>query len=199
MLNLLEISLASGVSASLRNISEKHNIIIHLWTNCFYCLLENLWCSFLSSKIALEYLQEFIYYAYTFYTSHFKRNRLSCRLAGGPVGALDDLMQSHIIIVMMVSSAPHTSSFSLGDYHHVQCILFPPHHQDPAVRSISRIPILLLSTIIIVGPSCGRHLYSRLSLIEIEFFVANLIGWLIATDCNQLTTGQESNWLQPIR
>ena len=42
------------------------NIIIHLWTNCFYCLLENLWHSFLSSKIALEYLQEFNYYALHF-------------------------------------------------------------------------------------------------------------------------------------
>jgi len=54
MLNLLEISLASGVPASLRNIPEKYNIIVRLWTNCFYRLLENLRRSSLSSKIALE-------------------------------------------------------------------------------------------------------------------------------------------------
>jgi protein SMG6 len=73
-LNLLEISLASDVPASLRNIPEKYNIIIHLWTNCFYRLLENLRRSSLSSQIAYEYLQEFIYYAYTFYSALFKRN-----------------------------------------------------------------------------------------------------------------------------
>ena len=42
MFNLLEISLASAVPASLRNIPDKYNIIICLWTNCFYRLLENL-------------------------------------------------------------------------------------------------------------------------------------------------------------
>ena len=42
MLNLLEISLTPGVPDSLRRIPEKYNIIIRLWTNCFYRLLENL-------------------------------------------------------------------------------------------------------------------------------------------------------------
>jgi hypothetical protein len=50
---------------SLHNIPEKYNIIIRLWTNCFYCLLESLWRSSLNSRISLEYLQEFIYCAYT--------------------------------------------------------------------------------------------------------------------------------------
>jgi hypothetical protein len=44
VLNLLEISLASGVPAS--------DIIICLWTSCFYRLLENLRRSSLASKIA---------------------------------------------------------------------------------------------------------------------------------------------------
>jgi protein SMG6 len=77
MLNLLEISLAPGVPDSLRRIPEKYNIIIRLWTNCFYRLLENLRRSSLTSKIALEYLQEFIYYAYTFYTALLERNTFS--------------------------------------------------------------------------------------------------------------------------
>jgi len=68
-LPLSSISLANGVLASLRNIPDKYGIIIRLWTNCFYRLLENLRRSSLISKIALEYLQEFIYYAYTFYTA----------------------------------------------------------------------------------------------------------------------------------
>jgi protein SMG6 len=74
MLNLLEISLTSGVPTSLRNIPDKYNIIIRLWTNCFYRLLENLRRSSLASKIALEYLQELIYYAYTLYMALLKRN-----------------------------------------------------------------------------------------------------------------------------
>jgi protein SMG6 len=73
MLNLLKISLASGVPASLRNIPDKYNIIICLWTNCFY-RLENLRHSSLTSKIALEYLQELIYYAYTLHMALLKRN-----------------------------------------------------------------------------------------------------------------------------
>ncbi|KAH9057140.1 hypothetical protein EDB83DRAFT_2390413 [Lactarius deliciosus] len=52
MLRLLEISLAPGVPASLRNIPEKYNIIIRLWTNCFYRLLENLRRYSLNSRIA---------------------------------------------------------------------------------------------------------------------------------------------------
>ena len=56
ILNLLEISSASGVPASLRNKPDKYNIVIRLWTNRFYRLLENLRRSSLSSKIALEYL-----------------------------------------------------------------------------------------------------------------------------------------------
>jgi len=90
MLDLLTISLAPGVPASLKNIPEKYNIIIHLWTNCFYRLLENLRRSSPTSKIALEYLQEFIYYAYTFYTSLLERNTFKEYHAGW-LEALGDL------------------------------------------------------------------------------------------------------------
>lgn len=62
MLNLLEISLAPGVPDSLHRVPEKYNV------------LENLRRSSPTSKIALEYPQEFIYYAYTFYTALLERN-----------------------------------------------------------------------------------------------------------------------------
>jgi hypothetical protein len=97
MLNLLEISLASGVPASLRNIPDKYNIIIRLWTNCFYRLLENLRRSSLSSKITLEYLQEFIYYAYTFYTALLERNTFEAYRAGW-LEALGDLTRYCFVI-----------------------------------------------------------------------------------------------------
>ncbi|KAI0258142.1 hypothetical protein BC834DRAFT_975458 [Gloeopeniophorella convolvens] len=81
MLNLLEISQAPGVPVSLCNIPEKYNIITRLWTNGFHRLLENLHRSSLGSKIAMEHLQEFIYYAYTFYTALLKREPLLGNLA----------------------------------------------------------------------------------------------------------------------
>jgi len=49
MHNLLEISLAPSVPASLRNIK----------------LLESLWRASFTSVLALEHLQDFIYYPYT--------------------------------------------------------------------------------------------------------------------------------------
>ena len=109
MLNLLEISLASGVPASLRNIPDKYNIIIRLWTNCFYRLLENLRRSSLTSKVALEYLQEFIYYAYTFYTALLERNTFQAYRAGW-LEALGDLARYHIVIATMVPTTSYGSS-----------------------------------------------------------------------------------------
>ena len=101
MLRLLEISLAPGVPASLRNIPEKYNIIIRLWTNCFYRLLENLRRYSLNSRIALEYLQEFIYYAYTFYTALLERETFSDYRPGW-LEALGDLARYRIVIAAMV-------------------------------------------------------------------------------------------------
>ncbi|KAH9171504.1 hypothetical protein EDB89DRAFT_1108247 [Lactarius sanguifluus] len=101
MLRLLEISLAPGVPASLRNIPEKYNIIIRLWTNCFYRLLENLRRYSLNSRIALEYLQEFIYYAYTFYTALLERETFKDYRPGW-LEALGDLARYRIVIATMV-------------------------------------------------------------------------------------------------
>jgi hypothetical protein len=66
--NLLEISLAPTVPESLHNIPMKYNIIIHFWTFAFHKILESLRQASLKSPVALEHLQGFIYYAYTFYT-----------------------------------------------------------------------------------------------------------------------------------
>ncbi|KAG2336837.1 hypothetical protein BDR05DRAFT_1005525 [Suillus weaverae] len=68
MHNLMEISLAPSVPAFLRVILSKYNIIIRLWTHAFHKLLEALRCASFSLPLALEHLQDFIYYAYTFYT-----------------------------------------------------------------------------------------------------------------------------------
>ncbi|KAI9463378.1 hypothetical protein F5148DRAFT_1313175 [Russula earlei] len=109
MLNLLEVSLAPGVPASLRNIPDKYNIVIRLWTNCFYRLLENLRRSSLNSKIALEYLQEFIYYAYTFYTALLERKTFSDYRSGW-LEALGDLARYRIVIAAMIPAHTRSSS-----------------------------------------------------------------------------------------
>jgi hypothetical protein len=99
--------LASGFPASLRNIPDKYNIIIRLWTNCFYRLLEKVrTCgTLLSSKIVLEYLQEFIYYVYTFYTALLERNMFLDYRAGW-LEALGDLARYRIVIAAMVPLHP---------------------------------------------------------------------------------------------
>ncbi|THH06579.1 hypothetical protein EW146_g9568 [Bondarzewia mesenterica] len=59
MHNLLEISLAPSVL-------KKCRIIIRLWSPAFHRLLKNFRRYSLSSKVAMEHLQDFIHYAYTF-------------------------------------------------------------------------------------------------------------------------------------
>ncbi|KII90159.1 hypothetical protein PLICRDRAFT_124089 [Plicaturopsis crispa FD-325 SS-3] len=76
MHNLLELSLALSVPASLRNIPTKYNIIIRLWTHAFHKLLEALRRASFNSPLALEHLQDFIYYAYTFYTGLLEEQTL---------------------------------------------------------------------------------------------------------------------------
>ena len=109
MLNLLTISLAPNVPASLKNIPKKYNIIIRLENNCFYHLFKNLRCSSPTSKIALEYLQEFIYYVYMFYTALLEWNTFKEYHASW-LEALADLAQYCIIIAAMIPAHTCTSS-----------------------------------------------------------------------------------------
>lgn len=50
----------------LRNIPTKYNIIVRLWTYGFHKLLESLRAASFGSPLALEHLQDFIYYAYSY-------------------------------------------------------------------------------------------------------------------------------------
>ncbi|KAF7305569.1 PINc domain-containing protein [Mycena chlorophos] len=65
----LQSPLPPSVPATLRNIPTKYNIILRSWTFSCRKLLESLRRASLTSNLALEHLQDFIYYAYTFYTS----------------------------------------------------------------------------------------------------------------------------------
>ena len=102
MQNLLEISLAPSVPASLRNIPTKYNIIIRLWTHGFHKLLESLRRASFASPLALEHLQDFIYYAYTFYTGILEEQTLRPFRAGW-LEALGDLARYRMAVAAMVT------------------------------------------------------------------------------------------------
>lgn len=103
MHNLMEISLAPSVPASLRVIPTKYNIIIRLWTHAFHKLLEALRRASFSSPLALEHLQDFIYFAYTFYTGLLEEPSLRTFRAGW-LEALGDLARYRMAVAAMVTS-----------------------------------------------------------------------------------------------
>ncbi|KAF8841181.1 hypothetical protein BDN67DRAFT_928908 [Paxillus ammoniavirescens] len=104
MHNLLEISLAPSVPASLRVIPTKYNIIIRLWTHAFHKLLEALRRASFSSPLALEHLQDFIYFAYTFYTGLLEEPSLRTFRAGW-LEALGDLARYRMAVAAMVTNS----------------------------------------------------------------------------------------------
>ncbi|KAH6901413.1 hypothetical protein BKA70DRAFT_1436095 [Coprinopsis sp. MPI-PUGE-AT-0042] len=69
MYNLLEISLSASAPDPLQTTPVGYNITMRLWTNAFHKVLESLRRVSFQSPIAFEHLQDFIYYACTFYTS----------------------------------------------------------------------------------------------------------------------------------
>ncbi|KAG9318401.1 hypothetical protein JVU11DRAFT_492 [Chiua virens] len=103
MHNLMEISLAPSVPASLRVIPTKYNIIIRLWTHAFHRLLEALRRASFSSPLALEHLQDFIYFAYTFYTGLLEEPSLKA-FRSGWLEALGDLARYRMAVAAMVTS-----------------------------------------------------------------------------------------------
>ncbi|CCM02870.1 uncharacterized protein FIBRA_04983 [Fibroporia radiculosa] len=106
MQKLLTMTLAPSVPASLRNIPTKYNLIIRLWTHAFHRLLELLRRAASppnTSVIALEYLQDFIYYAYTFYTGLLEERNLQ-DFRSGWIQALGDLARYRMAICGLVES-----------------------------------------------------------------------------------------------
>jgi protein SMG6 len=110
MHNLLQLTLASNVPASLRNIPEKYNLIMRLWRNGFYHPLENLRrCAFNNSTVALEHLQDFIYYAYTFYTCLYEEENLTAYRINW-IETLGDLARYRMAVSELVNSKISSST-----------------------------------------------------------------------------------------
>ena len=113
MHNLLKLTLGPQVPASLRNIPTKYNIIIRLWTHAFNRPLEALRRASFHSVIALEHLQDFIIYAYTFYTMLLEEQNLESFKAGW-LEALGDLARYRMAIAAMTT--PSTALTNSGEF-----------------------------------------------------------------------------------
>jgi len=72
-------------------------------------IVENLWRSSSTSMMALEYIQEFIYHGYTFYTVLLQRNTFKEYCASW-LEVLGDLARYRIIITVMIPAHTRTSS-----------------------------------------------------------------------------------------
>lgn len=106
MHNLLDISLAPTVPASLRNIPTKYNIITRLWTIAFWRLLESLRraaCATPRDALAFEHLQDFIYFAYGFYCGLLEEHSLEIFKANW-LEALGDLARYRMTVAAMATS-----------------------------------------------------------------------------------------------
>ncbi|KAH8117438.1 hypothetical protein DFH11DRAFT_1817087 [Phellopilus nigrolimitatus] len=143
MHNLLQHTLAPHVPASLRNIPTKYNIIIRLWTHAFNKPLETLRRASFHSAIALEHLQEFIIYAYTFYSMLLEEQTLE-GFKSGWLEALGDLARYRMAIAAM--TAPSNALIGAGDFIPVnQQVLAAQTQPDETLARIDDSP----------GPSVG--------------------------------------------
>ncbi|TFY56018.1 hypothetical protein EVJ58_g7892 [Rhodofomes roseus] len=113
--NLLTLTLAPTVPASLRNIPTKYNLIARLWAHAFHRLLESLRQAASppnNSHVALEYLQDFIYYAYTFYCALLEERNLS-DFRSGWVEALGDLSRYQMAYCALVEKQQTVTATTL--------------------------------------------------------------------------------------
>ena len=86
----------------MRNIPEKYNIIVRLWTHAFNKPLEYLCRASFTSAIALEHLQEYIIFAYCFYTTVLEERTLE-DFKSGWLEALGDLARYCMAIAAMTT------------------------------------------------------------------------------------------------
>ncbi|KIL61929.1 hypothetical protein M378DRAFT_1056674, partial [Amanita muscaria Koide BX008] len=107
---LLLISLAPIVPAYLRQIPTKYNIIVRLWTFAFHRLLESLRRASFTSPVALENLQDFIYYTYTFYTSLLENETTLKDLKTGWLEGLGDLARYRMAVAAIITGGVSTGT-----------------------------------------------------------------------------------------
>ncbi|KAH9946315.1 uncharacterized protein BXZ73DRAFT_86461 [Epithele typhae] len=109
---MLALTLAPTVPASLKNIPQKYNLIIRLWSHAFYHLLESLRHAArppTSSPVALEYLQQFLNYAYVFYGGLIEERNFA-QYRGPFLEALGDLSRYWMAVSALIEGTHSTGN-----------------------------------------------------------------------------------------
>jgi len=145
--NLLRLTLAHNVPVSLRAVPEKYNLIMRLWLHGFHRPLENLRrCAFNNSIVALEHLQDFIYYAHTFYSCLFEEENLSVYRSSW-VESLGDLARYRMAVSELVTSkTSHSASLTQSAVSQVanasNDVTMSVSADDSKASQISKNPVL---------------------------------------------------------
>ncbi|KAH8833609.1 hypothetical protein DL96DRAFT_1666700 [Flagelloscypha sp. PMI_526] len=192
--NLLEISLAPSAPSSLRNIPVKYNMVVRLWGFGFNTLLESLRRASFTSPIALEHLQDYIYYAYTFYTGLLDEPQLG-EFRHGWLEALGDVARYRWAVAAMIANAASTSSSLTQDAliraneltMEQSDSLAPPQNIPP--RSLSNDPAARIDDS--PSPSVGLAAARQMALEpEDERWRTIAIGWYSAGLVDQPNAGR---------
>ncbi|KAG9124580.1 hypothetical protein FRC07_011057 [Ceratobasidium sp. 392] len=102
---LLRMSLSPSVPLTIQAIPMKYNIPARLWSVGFYRLLEALRHASAKSPAAFEHLNDYIYYAYGFYSCLFEEEFLE-RFRPAWIEALGDLARYRMAVAAHLASAP---------------------------------------------------------------------------------------------
>ncbi|KAJ3767486.1 hypothetical protein FB446DRAFT_327400 [Lentinula raphanica] len=138
--NMLEISRSPSVPASLHNIPMKYNIIMRLWLTGFNKILQSLQRACLGSPIAMEFLQEFIIYAYTFYTGLLEEEHL-LDYRSNWLEALGDLARYRMAVAVMTASS-NTDGLALttANVSEVTAHSMDTEERGVATKAVSDVP-----------------------------------------------------------
>ncbi|KAJ3717157.1 hypothetical protein C8R42DRAFT_744289 [Lentinula raphanica] len=138
--NMLEISRSPSVPASLHNIPMKYNIIMRLWLTGFNKILQSLQRACLGSPIAMEFLQEFIIYAYTFYTRLYEEEHLSDYRSNW-LEALGDLARCRMAVAVMTANS-NTDGLALttANVSEVTAHTMDTEERGVATKAVSDVP-----------------------------------------------------------
>lgn len=110
--DFLSISLSPSLPSSLRGIPEKYNIVARLWSYAFHKLLEALRRASFTSPLALEHLQDFVFFAYRFYCGLVEETALGS-FKSAWLEALGDLARYKMAICALVTATQAGTSAAL--------------------------------------------------------------------------------------
>lgn len=109
----------------------KYNIPARLWSVGFHRLLESLRQASTTSPAAFEHLNDYIYYAYGFYSCLFEEDFLE-KFRPAWIEALGDLARYRMAVAALLASAPATASPPTPQPSATLAVPLPTISQDPS-------------------------------------------------------------------